>query len=271
MESAPWRPLFEEHVQAAGSPLLSFATVSRDKNGNSFPRVRTCVLRGFFAGLQLHPNAKHDLKLTSGRSVKEESGDEDASYLNPRKYESDLLSITTDARSEKVKHILSGNEVGGPVECLFWSPKAFAQWRIKGKAYVVGGSCSDTMELKARQEVEQYLRLREDTDKPWSWEKEMTTQFANLSPGMRDTFRQALPGSPKSGPAPELQNGRKGLVDLTDPVARKNFRVVVIKPEEVEYIHDEGPGNIRNERSRWKLVPSDSQYTWRWEEEQLWP
>ncbi|EZF29902.1 hypothetical protein TMEN_5929 [Trichophyton mentagrophytes] len=271
MESAPWRPLFEEHVQAAGSPLLSLATASKDIKGNPFPRVRTCVLRGFFAGLQLHPNAKHDLKLAAGRSVKEESDDEDASYLNPRKYESDLLSITTDARSEKVKHILSGNEVGGPVECLFWSPKAFAQWRIKGKAYVVGGSCSDTMELKARQEVEQYLRLREDTDKPWSWEKEMTTQFANLSPGMRDTFRQALPGSPKSGPAPELQNGGKGLVDLTDPVARKNFRVVVIKPEEVEYIHDEGPGNIRNERFRWKLVPSDSQYTWHWEEEQLWP
>ncbi|DAA72923.1 TPA_exp: Uncharacterized protein A8136_4848 [Trichophyton benhamiae CBS 112371] len=271
MESAPWRPLFEEHVQAAGSPLLSLATVFKGINGNPFPRVRTCVLRGFFAGLQLHPNAKRDLKLASGRSANDESDDEDASYLNPRKYESDLLSITTDARSGKVKHILSGNEVGGPVECLLWSPKAFAQWRIKGKAYVVGGSCSDTMELKARQEVEQYLRLKEDTDKPWSWEKEMTTQFANLSPAMRDTFRQALPGLPKSGPAPELQDSGKGLVDLTDPVARKNFRVVVIKPEEVEYIHDEGPGNIRNERFRWKLVPSDSQYTWRWVEEQLWP
>ena len=95
--------------------------------------------------------------------------------------------------------------------------------------------------------------------------------YIGLANSVIDTFRQALPGSPKSGPAPELQNGGKGLVDLTDPVARKNFRVVVIKPEEVEYIHDEGPGNIRNERSRWKLVPSDSQYTWRWEEEQLWP
>ncbi|EFR00215.1 hypothetical protein MGYG_03218 [Nannizzia gypsea CBS 118893] len=270
MEPAPWRPRFEDHVQVAGSPLLSLATVSKGMNNNAFPRVRTCVFRGFFAGLQLHSNAMRDLKSNSGSSV-EEGNDDHASYLNPRKYESDLLSITTDARSEKVKHILSGDEIGGPVECLFWSPTAFAQWRIKGKAYIVGGSCSDTMELKARQEIEQFLRLREDTDKPWSWETEMTTHFANLSPGMRDTFRQALPGAPKSGPAPELQDSRKGLIDLADPIARKNFRVVVIKPEEVEYIHDEGPGNVKNERFRWKLVPSDSRYTWHWEGEQLWP
>ncbi|KAM5476132.1 putative pyridoxal 5'-phosphate synthase [Microsporum audouinii] len=267
---APWRSLFEEHVQVTGSPLLSLATVSRSPDGNAVPRVRTCVLRGFFADLQLHPNAKRDMESASGSAREKDYGD--TSYLNPRKYESDMLTITTDARSEKVRHILAsaGGEVSGPVECLFWSPKAFAQWRIKGKAYIVGGDSSDPVELKARQEIEKSMRFRgEGSDKPWSWETEITTHFANLSPGMRGTFTQDLPGAPKSGPAPVLRDGGEGLSDLNNPVARKNFRVVVIKPEEVEYIHDEGPGNNRNERFRWELGQSDTSSTWKGE--QLWP
>ncbi|KAK2880060.1 hypothetical protein FQN49_000607 [Arthroderma sp. PD_2] len=289
---APWRSRFEEHIPVTGSPLLSFATVSRDSNGNASPRVRTCVLRGFFADLELHPKAKRDMRLASDRArglgpEEPKKDDDDSSYVNPKKYESDLLTITTDARSEKVGHIMStdGNEsVGGPVECLFWSPEACAQWRLKGKAYIIGGDSLDPMELKAREEVQKSMRLRGETavdrhpelDRPWSWETEITTHLANLSPSMRGTFRQDLPGAPKSGPAPIPPEPLAGEEILHDPTARKNFRVVVIKPEEVEYIHDEGPGHSRNERFRWELVSSDSSSTtttdgrWHWREEELW-
>ncbi|KAF3483085.1 uncharacterized protein GIQ15_02409 [Arthroderma uncinatum] len=271
---APWRSRFEEHIPVTGNPLLSLATVSRHSHGNAFPRVRTCVLRGFFAGLDLHPDARRDMKSASGLAGGpglEESGkdDDDASYLNPRKYESDLLTITTDVRSEKVGHIMT--DVDG-------------EWRLKGKAYIIGGDSSDRMELKAREEIEKSMRLRGEgdtstsgtgSDRPWSWETEITTHFANLSPG---TFMQDLPGAPKSGPAStpqEAPGGGKAVSDLHEPMARKNFRVVVIKPEEVEYIHDEGTGNSKNERFRWELVSSDSSTggdgQWHWKEEELWP
>ena len=52
---------------------------------------------------------------------------------------------------------------------------------------------------------------------------------------------------------------------MHDPVARKNFRVVVIKPEEVEQLDISDPAKAR--RQRYTYVEADGS----WKQEELWP
>jgi hypothetical protein len=71
----------------------------------------------------------------------------------------------------------------------------------------------------------------------WSFAREVTAHFGNLSPLMRGSFRAPPPGTPlaayHAGKGEEL--GQK-VDDLEDEAARKNFRVVVIVPEEVDQV-----------------------------------
>jgi pyridoxamine 5'-phosphate oxidase len=55
------------------------------------------------------------------------------------------------------------------------------------------------------------------------------------------------------------------VTDLHDPVARKNFRVVVIRPEEIDQVDltDYGKG----QRWKWTLSNGDGQ----WHKIELWP
>jgi hypothetical protein len=92
------------------------------------------------------------------------------------------------------------------------------------------------------------------------------------------SFKSPPPGTPISAPLhdPSLKLGQK-LYDLYDPVARSNFRVVVIRPEEVERLDLSVP-----ERVKWTLVDSDETGlmqvseaggagTAAWKEVELWP
>ncbi|RAH81268.1 hypothetical protein BO86DRAFT_389731 [Aspergillus japonicus CBS 114.51] len=85
---------------------------------------------------------------------------------------------------------------------------------------------------------------------------------------MRGTFRNPPPGEPRSKypETSELKIGQK-VEDLKDPVARRNFRVVVIKPEEVEMLDlSKAPDAVRK---RWTVVRDGD--TEKWEEVELWP
>lgn len=180
--AAPWRALFLEHISKLDDPYMSVATVGRDADsGRPVPRVRTCGFRGFFGELPLHHLAE--------RQLKEEN------QLNPRIYESEMLSFTTDVRMEKVEHFDASD---GAVEVVFWVKAVMAQWRLRGKALVIGDEASKPAEQAARAEILKGLRRRrrgeitnntssqtgtEDAD--WSWEKEVTAYFANHSPIMR--------------------------------------------------------------------------------------
>jgi hypothetical protein len=117
---------------------------------------------------------------------------------NPPLYESDMLTLTTDVRMQKVGQILRGNpgmEVGGQVECLFWIPAMSTQWRLNGKAFVVGAADGDFMEEMDRAEIWKRMRVRstgesvsnlaEEAAGSWTWEREITAHFANMSPLMR--------------------------------------------------------------------------------------
>jgi pyridoxamine 5'-phosphate oxidase len=80
----------------------------------------------------------------------------------------------------------------------------------------------------------------------------------NISLG---SFKQPPPGQPRDKPYNKDENkmGEK-LTGLDDPVARKNFRVMVIKPEKVEELNldPESAGRkqytFNEETHEWDLV-----------------
>ncbi|EED22964.1 conserved hypothetical protein [Talaromyces stipitatus ATCC 10500] len=251
---APWRSLFLEHISKLDDPYMSVSTVAFDpKTGIPLPRVRTCGFRGFFGELKLHHSAEKQLKDEGG--------------LNPSIYESDMIAFTTDVRMEKVEQI---KETGGAIEVLFWVKEVMGQWRLRGQAFVIGDSESEASEKAARSEVEKGLRKKSDNtggSGEWSWEKEVTAYFANHSPLMRGSFKGPHPGTPHSQKPddPNLSLGQK-VKDLHDPVARRHFRVVVIRVEEVDRLDLNDP----EKALRWKTTLDHTGHQ-RWEELELWP
>lgn len=214
---------------------------------------------------------------------------------NDRVYESDLLTFTSDVRMAKIPEIFAsssghgdvsqsqGTGGGGPVEAVFWMKDVMTQWRIRGEAYIVGqdieGSgeeSSGTRTLKSK--IGERMRVvKEEGKDSWSWGKELTAHFGSLSPGMRGNFKNPVPGSPVSIPPSDksLALGQK-INDLHDEVARRNFRVVIIKPDEVEQVDLSEPDKAR----RWKytFVGPNGGHTGQrgedvgeWKVEELWP
>ena len=93
---------------------------------------------------------------------------------------------------------------------------------------------------------------------------------------MQGSFRNPSPGSPVSIPPSNdaLFLGQK-VTDNEDPIARQNFRVVIIKPQEVEQVDLSDLGRSR----RWKFTyvgvsSPQSNYGEKigdWMKEELWP
>jgi pyridoxamine 5'-phosphate oxidase len=79
------------------------------------------------------------------------------------------------------------------------------------------------------------------------------------------SWRNPPPGTPVKGePDDEHRLGQK-VTDLDDKIARENFRVVVIKPEEVERLDLSDPATGR----RWKYTLNVE--TGEWSERVCWP
>jgi pyridoxamine 5'-phosphate oxidase len=262
--SAPWRSLFLSHISKMDSPEFVFSTLRPSEDENSpmpyVPRARYCVYRGMWAE---PPRNKYN----------------DAPQ-NELVYESDLLTLTTDARMEKVSEIFaSSGETrhegaqsggGGPVEAVFYVRETMTQWRFKGKVYIVGPDIESSSPgaLMVKRKVEERMRLlRKEGLGDWSWAKEVTAHFGNLSPGMRGSFKNPIPGSPVSvAPSdPGLRLGQK-VTDLHDKIARDHFRVVLIVPDEVDQVDLSDSERAR----RWQF-----QFTFdglgSWKEEEVWP
>ncbi|PGH19545.1 hypothetical protein AJ80_03881 [Polytolypa hystricis UAMH7299] len=300
---APWHSQFQSHLSQIPNPkTFSFSTVSQGVNGRPVPRVRTCVFRNFWAEVNLNDSAREELLRSEregeGKGSNAAAGGgvvvvgEESRGLNPRKFESDLLTFTTDARMDKVRQVSSSNEnsvaaaggCGGPVEALFWFKEVMAQWRFRGTAFIIGANSSEESEMEARGEIGKWMRKREggsvmfdDGDdgaaKTWTWEREITAQFANMSPIMRGSFKHPPPGTPVSAPVPDpsLGFGQK-VTDLYDPLARSHFRVVVIVPEEVEMVDLSNPEE--GKRRKWTFVAAkedDGRKRGEWEVVELWP
>ncbi|RDL30705.1 Uncharacterized protein BP5553_10050 [Venustampulla echinocandica] len=278
---APWRRLFLSHISKMDSPEFVFSTLSlADPNESAtpyVPRARYCIFRGMWG--ELPANSYNDAP------------------KNERNYQSDLPTLTTDVRMHKIPEIFAssaghedssqtesqGCDGGGAVEAVFWVKEAMTQWRFRGKAYVVGpgieGPGEDPIGVRmVKREIGKRMKvIKEAGRESWSWATELTAHFGNLSPTMRGTFKNPAPGSPMSLPPTDksLRLGQQ-VSDLEDPVARKNFRVVIIKPDEVERVDLSNPERVQ----RWKFTyvspksgPLDQRRegVGEWKTEELWP
>jgi pyridoxamine 5'-phosphate oxidase len=243
---APWKPLFVSHIEKVGGASVEFSLATVTDTG--LPRVRTCIHRGFWASLPENPHNKLP--------------------QNPKVYESDCPTFTTDARMNKAFDIFatgkgkgnreqsrSGTGGGGPVEAMYWVKDVMTQWRIRGKCWVISADDvegrtdavqnSGTVSMKA--EVGRYMRRvdgNNGSDEDWSYRREVVNHFENLSPMMRGTFKNPPPGEPvddksKVGKGEKLGQQAGSLED--EDLARSNFRVVVITPEEVEAVDVSDP------------------------------
>lgn len=248
--AAPWRAQFLEHIGKMDQPSFTFTSLHAVDN-HSVPRARTCIFRGMWATPPDNPK--------------------NAAPRNPAIYSSDCLTLTTDARMAKVPEVLASGDAtgrggisssggGGPVEAMFWAVPAQTQWRVRGRAWVL--SPSDVEDgnsggaKAARQAVGGRMRRTDGgaaggeevgTDGAWGWEREIVCHFGNLSPGMRGSFKNPPPGTPRAeAPGPGEGLGQKvGDELLGDEVARKNFRVVVIVPDEVDVCDLSDPADQR--------------------------
>lgn len=267
---APWRAQFLEHTGKMDQASFTFTSLHSSQGTGSaptVPRARTCILRGMWASL---PENKHN----------------DAPR-NPEIYESDMPAFTTDARMQKVPEIFgsepsTGSGGGAPVEGMWWVTETQTQWRIRGTAWVLGPDIDSEAGKPARDAVGRRMRKTVDAGKDaglaeqWSWAKEVTGHFGNCSPGMRGTFKNPPPGTPRAVPGGEGEGIGQKVEDLSDPLARKNFRVVVIVPNEVDQTDLSDPADPR----RWlftyvgpasESVHKGGEIIDEWEKVELWP
>ena len=257
--AAPWRAQFLQQLSRMPMPLCAVSTLHPTADGSpaagpttfptiATPRVRSCVCRGLWGTLP--ENARNPAP------------------RNPAIYESDLPVFTTDARMAKAWELAasapapSGSTTaelgkasanmtggGGPIEAVWWASESGTQWRMRGTAWVLGPDVDDAAGEAARSAIQKHMRRAapdssaSSTGSDWSWPREITAHFGNLSPGMRGSFRNPAPGlpRPRRGEEGNTQPGEGmgapvGNEHLEDPEARANFRVVVIVPEEVDQV-----------------------------------
>lgn len=94
------------------------------------------------------------------------------------------------------------------------------------------------------------------------------------------SWRNPPPGTPTHGKEPDAdhQLGQK-VTDLHDPIARANFRVVIIRPDEVERVDIKDPAKARRLRYTFVVENAGAGEEGEWEEEErgewkveeLWP
>ncbi|KAI1422903.1 pyridoxamine 5'-phosphate oxidase-domain-containing protein [Xylaria sp. FL1777] len=189
---------------------------------------------------------------------------------------------------------LRGSGGGGPVEAIFWAREPAVQWRVRGRAYVLAPDIESSPEGR---EVITLLKSRmrrlpsspsssppssasptdahhqsHEKESEWSFAREITAHFGNLSPTMRGTFRNPPPGRPISLPVEGegLALGQK-VTDLEDPVARANFRVVVIVPDELDQADLSDPEHGRRWIHTYVGGAGHGKGQSEWESVEVWP
>lgn len=259
----PWREAFTSHLSSLHPPTFALSTLHHQPGSDPTPRARTCVYRGLWCN---RPNNEHN-----------------PVHQNLPFFDSDCPVFTTDVRMEKVGEVMKtplpeGEESGGGgyVEAVWWVPEHGTQWRVRGRAWVMGRDIDGDGEgAKAvRKAVQGRMRETVVDGTGWSFAREVTGHFGNLSPVMRGSFRGPPPGTSRTGePEPGRGLGQE-VEDMEDEVARANFRVVVIVPEEVDQV-DLSDGK---DPRRWLYtyrggegLGMGGEVVGEWEKVELWP
>lgn len=262
---APWRAEFLDHLAQLKLPTFTLATLHPVPESEApaaglpaLPRARTCVLRGLWG---------EDLPGSSSGGGHGNDNSNNPAPRNPPLYESDLPVFTTDARAAKAGELFdsaagaggggmgpgSTTGGGGPVEAVFWIEPAQTQWRLRGSGWVLAAEDADSGSggaRRARAALMARMRRRKAQDgeegkagdedegagAEWSFAREVTAHFGNLSPLMRGSFKGPPPGVPVAYGAGEGEVLGQRLNDVEDEAALRNFRVVVIVPHEVDQI-----------------------------------
>jgi pyridoxamine 5'-phosphate oxidase len=198
-------------------PAYQLATV--DKDGN--PHVRTHIHRDFVS-TQSFPSLP-------------------------------LLLTTTDVRTPKAMQILANHSV----EVVWWLAPTNEQFRIAGRATLIpapsdGLHDADTSKLA---QIADGKFAQESFD----WEKRRIEAFEGVGPVMRASWCRPTPGVPMPGSGtydeakkwpqklPSLEEAKDGEERALVEAALKNFALVVIDPEDVDYVE---LGVVPNQRTR---------------------
>lgn len=83
------------------------------------------------------------------------------------------------------------------------------------------------------------------------------------------SWKNPPPGTPVKGEPDKDHQLAQKVEDLEDPIARRNFRVVVIKPDEVEQTDISDPATARRFKYTFATDAQDGQG--KWTKEELWP
>ncbi|KAI1352929.1 pyridoxamine 5'-phosphate oxidase-domain-containing protein [Xylaria sp. FL0043] len=196
-------------------------------------------------------------------------------------------SPSTEEVPKTKEQKLKGSGGGAAVEAVFWVREHGVQWRVRGRAYVLAPDIESSPEGR---EVVTLLKSRmrrlasspgttttashdgKEKDREWSFAREITAHFGNLSPIMRGTFRNPPPGRPVSLPVEGegLKLGQK-VTDLEDSVARANFRVVVIVPDELDQADLSDPEHPRRWIHTYVGSSGGGKGHGEWEIVEVWP
>ena len=86
------------------------------------------------------------------------------------------------------------------------------------------------------------------------------------------TWKNPPPGTPADKEPDEDHTLGQKITDLEDKIARANFRVVVIKPDEVEMTDISDPEKARRHRYTYVSEKDEhDQMVGKWTDEELWP
>lgn len=78
------------------------------------------------------------------------------------------------------------------MEAVWWVEETGTQWRIKGRAFVVGNDIEGPEQSSGvrtvKSEVGKRMRVIDaGKEGDWSWTRELTASFGNQSPGIKGT------------------------------------------------------------------------------------
>lgn len=190
------------------------------------------------------------------------------SAKNPQTLASDLLTFTTDARSAKIPDLLGPGPTGdvresgggGPVEAVFWIEGVRTQWRVRGDSWVIGpdieggGAGAEAVETALKG------RMR-GSGEGWGWERERVAHFWGMNSEQIKRLGGAAPGMVISGGEGE------GDGEVNEEEAKRNFRVVVVRPAEVECVDLTDNENSK----RWIYTLVEKEGKGKWKREELYP